>query len=681
MKKYKLFNRELSWLSFNYRVLQEAKNSNLPLYERLKFLAIFSSNLDEFFRVRVASLRSLLVLKQKQQKELKFNPEKLIYKVHKTVNTQQEEFGSIYRNIISDLKQHRVYLVNETELNDVQKVFVNDFFEDSVKPLLTPVVLTKDKTKPFLQNGHLYFAVELFVKYEQESLGHYGIVEIPSDQLPRFMKLPTTDERTCIIFLDDIIKLNLPKLFQAYDVTDSFSIKLTRDAELYIDDEFSGDLLEKIKKGLKKRASGVPCRFLYDQKINIKLLKYLQHLLDLEKEDLVPGSRYHNFSDFFTFPNPGFPGLNNPAQKFLEISSIEKSKSIFEVIKQNDRLLIFPYHKYDYVLKLFEDATEDPNVYGIKITQYRVARNSSIVKSLHNAANENKNVTAFVEVKARFDEEANIRSADEMKNTGVKVLYSFPGIKVHAKLALINRFEGNKKVSYCYLATGNFNENTSKIYTDFGFMTCDARITKEVEKVFELLERNESGYHFKHLLVSQYNMRNTFYDWIDKEIVNAQSGKEAYIHLKLNSLEDSKMIKKLYEANNAGVKIKILNRGICRLIPGIDGMSENIEIRSIVDKFLEHARIYIFCNGGDEKLYLGSADWMKRNLSRRIEVAFPIYDDKLRGVIKKYLELQFDDNVKSRIIDSKQTNQYYQGNAKQKIRAQEEIYKLAAMIN
>lgn len=677
-----LENREISWLSFNYRVLQEAKDLSNPLYERIKFLAIYSSNLDEFFRVRVASLRSLLRLKKKAIHKLKFDPRNLVKQIHKIVNRHQEEFGDIFRNqILPELKKNNINLINETELTENQKEFVENYFREKAQVFIQPFLLIKKKIKPFLVNRRLYLAVKLAPKKnetpaeEPKRTKHsFAIVEIPSQHLPRFIELPKEKEKTFIIFLDDIIRYCLPEIFPGYEIAEAHSIKLTRDAELYIDDEFTGNLLAKIKKGLSKRDTGVPSRFLFDKNISLHFLKFLRESLSLEKEDLIPGGKYHNFSDFFSFPNPGKNSLEFPLMPQLKHSGIEKHKNIFDAIREKDRALFFPYHKYNYVIEFLNRAANDPAVVSIKVTQYRVAKDSAIIKAMIDAVNNGKEVMVFVEVKARFDEESNIQWAEEMEKAGVKVFYSFPGLKVHAKLALVARIENGKEVKYSYFGTGNFNERTAKIYSDIALFTMNEKLTNEAEQVFKFLSGEIVNYEFQHLLVAQFNMRKELLKLIDNEIQFAVEGKEAKIILKLNSLEDKKMIKKLYEASAAGVKINIIIRGICCLVPGIKGISENINVISILDRYLEHSRVYIFNNGGNEKFYAASADWMKRNLSRRVEVAFPIYDSKIKKEIKDIIALQLNDKIKARVIDKNNLNEYQKTKSKIKISSQTASY-------
>lgn len=685
----KFFNRELSWLSFNHRVLQEAKDPTVPIYDRIRFLAIFSSNLDEFFRVRVASLRALEILKKKTQKELKFDVTKLLDKIYRNVVKLQEEYGNIYVNEIStELGKNNIFIVDQTQLTSGQKEFVSEIFNEQVVPHIMPMIVAMKKITPFLRNQRLYLAVKLSEKQTTNVLKagkrkryKYAIVEIPTNHINRFILLPKIGNDNFIIFLDDIIRLFLPQIFYGYNIHESYSVKLTRDAELYIEDEFTGNLLEKIKKSLAKRSSGAPSRFLYDKSMPDPFLKYLKDALLLSDEDVYPGARYHNFSDFFNFPNPGAKTLTYPERKPLRSRELDSFSSVFSAAKKNDYLLYFPYQSYDYVINAIEEAAKDPKVTSIKITQYRVAKESKIVNSLIRAAHRGKEVTAFVEIKARFDEEINIKSAEEMQKAGVKVLYSLPGLKVHSKMALITRTESGSPKNYAYLSTGNFNERTARLYTDYGFFTANEELTYEAERVFEYLEGKKTGYEFKHLLVAQFGMRQGFQGLIENEIGNAKKGIEAKIIIKVNSLEDERIIKKLYEASGAGVEIKMIVRGICCLIPGVKDMSMNISGISIVDKYLEHDRVYIFHNAGNEKIFLSSADWMKRNLSRRIELAFPIYDPKLKKLVKDILEIKFKDNVKARYIDEKQTNQYVSQEGVPPVRSQDEIYDFLKNLN
>jgi polyphosphate kinase len=559
MDKKLYFNRELSWLSFNYRVLQEANDPSVPLYERIKFLAIFSSNLDEFFRVRVASLRSLFNLKWKTRAKLKFEPAELLKRIHSTVNKQQREFGEIIRKeIIPQLNLHNVFLIDDTSASDAQKIFAQEYFNENVLPHIQPVLIVNKKFTLFLNNRSIYLAVRLLPVSKKKVLDKnqtgtkrfkYAMLEIPSEKLPRFIRFPSDDDNYFVMFLDDLIRINLQLIFPGYSVSESYSVKLTRDAELYIDDEFTGNLLQKIKKSLSKRKTGAPSRFLYDEKMPKEFLTILRQTLGLKKEDLIPGGRYHNYHDFFSFPNPGIKELEYPEMLPLKCPELETGESIFQIITQRDVLIHYPYHSFEYVIKFLEEAAADDQTESIKITLYRTGTKSRIIKALCSAAASGKKVTAFVEVKARFDEELNFVNAEELEHAGVKVLYSFPGLKVHSKICLISRIEDGNKKYYAYLSTGNFNEKTAKIYSDIGLFTSNNSIIDELRLIFNFLSKKTYKVKFKNTFTAPFNLRSGLSSLIDNEILAAREGKKASIILKLNSLEDRKIIKKLYEAS------------------------------------------------------------------------------------------------------------------------------------
>lgn len=675
-KTYPYIHRDISWLSFNYRVLQEAKDPSVPLLERLKFLAIYSSNLDEFFRVRVAQLHNLVRLGKKTKRALDFDPAQILKKIHKIVNSQQEEFSYIFEEeIIPELAGYDINLLRRQELNEVQREFIENYFQDHMLPFVQPVLLVKHKIRPFLNNAALYLTVLLQDKGKSEPKSEYAIIKIPSDHLPRFIVLPSSSESKDIIMLDDIVRHSVAWLFPGYNILDTYSIKLTRDAELYIEDEFSGDLVQKIKKSLTKRNVGPASRFVYDREMPDHFLSFLIDTFDLSRFELLPEGRYHNNFAFFKFPDFGLTHLKNLPLPPLPYRILENSDDIFNEIKKKDHLIHVPYQSYESVILFFEQAARDPNVTHIKIVQYRVAKKSRIMRALMDAVKAGKQVSVFIEVKARFDEEANLEWGEKLEKAGVTVHYSFPGVKVHSKVALINRIEKGKTRFYTYMSTGNFHEDTVKVYSDLGLFTADTRLTKEVARVFSFLETVKvPKSNFDHLLVGQFNLRSELNKFIDTEIANAKKGKKAKIILKMNSLQDQKMILRLYEASKAGVEIKMIIRGICSLIPGIKGVSDNIEVISIVDRFLEHARVFIFHNGGNERYYLSSADWMVRNLSYRIETIFPIYDPILQAEIMEFINIQLSDNVKARIISGKENNDYKKDKSDLAIRSQLEIY-------
>lgn len=669
-------NRDVSWLSFNYRVLQEAKDPAVPLLERLKFLAIYSSNLDEFFRIRVAGIRKLKKVGKKTKARLNFDPGALLKEIHSIVNRQQEEFSQIFeQQIVKELQRHNIFIMRRLELNEEQKVFVENYFQENLLPFVMPVLLVKHRINPFLANAHLYLAVHLRQKKRPLSESEYAIVKIPSDQLPRFVQLPSAGSRVDLIMLDDIVRHSITSLFPGYDIQDAYSIKLTRDGELDIEDEYSGDLVQKIKSSLQKRQVGPASRFVYDREMPDHLLAYLKETFDLRKNDMLPEGRYHNNFDFFKFPDFGLSHLKYKPLPPLPHPRLHDVENPFAVIQQKDQLLHVPYQSFHAVVNFFEQAAVDPDVTHIKVIQYRVARHSRILEALIRAVHHGKQVTAFVEIKARFDEATNLEWGEKLEKAGVRVHYSFPGVKVHSKLALIRRVEEGQARLYAYLGTGNFHEETAKIYSDLAIFTADTRLTSEVSSVFSYLENvMPPTQEFEYLMVGKFNLRSKIYQLIDREIAMARAGKAASMILKVNSLEDKEMILKLYEASTAGVKITLIVRGICCLVPGCLGLSENIEIFSIVDRFLEHARVWIFHNGGNEEIYLSSADWMERNLSFRIETAFPVLDSELRQEIRTLINLQLSDNVKARIIDQNDLNEYRRTGNDIPVRAQLETY-------
>lgn len=669
-------NREISWLSFNERVLQEAADPIVPLIERLKFLGIFSSNLDEFFRVRVGTLQRMLKAGIKARTALFGTPRKILSEIHEVVIIQRQKFDKIFAQLYDELEKEKIFIINEKELNNKQERFVRAYFEQEVRPRLAPIMLNALPKFPYLKNQVIYLAIYLSQSQNPGKV-EYALIEVPADILPRFTVLPGINDRKYIIMLDDIIRYGLKEIFAifTYDTFNAYIIKLTRDAELDIEDDITQSLFEKISKSLKQRQRGQPVRFVYDQEIPKDLLRFILKHNNMEKFDnLIPGGRYHNAKDFIDFPDMGLPVLQDQKKLALQHKDIQTHKSLFEVIRQKDVLLHYPYQSFQYATDLLLEAAIDPKVVSIKMTLYRVAKNSSIVNALINAMKNGKSVTVLLELKARFDEEANIYWTQKLEEEGAHLMEGVPGLKVHAKLCLITRREGNKLRRYAIIGTGNFNETTATIYSDHALFTADKRLSSEVGKVFEFLGNNYKTYAYKHLVVSPFFMRKVFLKLIRNEIKNAQAGEKAYIYLKLNSLVDREMIDRLYKAGQAGVKIKMVVRGICSLIPGIRGLSENIEVISIVDRYLEHSRVFIFCNGGNEKFYISSADWMFRNLDNRVEVAAPVYNKSLQEELKQFMILQLRDTKKARVINEKQDNPYRQVSGKLSHRAQDDIY-------
>lgn len=648
-------NRELSWLAFNYRVLQEAEDENVPLLERIKFLAIFSANLDEYFKVRVATLKRLIKLKKKTREQLEDDPSAIFGQVIQEVKRQQEAFGRVFREgILDGLRQENIHLLTENDLNPAQQEWVKTYFEETLQPLLLPITLDDTNLHLFLKDQTVYLGVKMTAPTEADARPErFDMLEIPTKKHGgRFVKLPTADGQRYVMFMDDVIRYCLPLLFPNYKHFEAHAVKVSRDAELDIEEEVSGDLMAKIRRSLKKRETGYPARLLYDPETPQELLDMIMAHMGITEEELVAGSKYHNFRDFFQFPDFDLPELKYKPQPTLVHPLLEQAPSILAAMRKQDYLVHYPYQSFDYVLRLFNEAAEDPKVRAISVTLYRVAEKSAIAKALVKAAKNGKLVTVVVELKARFDEESNIFWAGKLQKAGANVIFGAQDLKVHSKLGLITRNEDGKMVNYGYLSTGNYNEDTSTIYADHALFTSDKRITKDVEQVFNFLIDGQPDKTFKHLLVAPINMRERFVQLIDREIKNAKKGLPAAMILKMNALQDDRMIKKLYAASQAGVNIKLLVRGICCLMPGVEGLSENIEVRSIVDRYLEHARVYIFHNNGDEQYYVASADWMTRNLNRRVEVAFPLLQQHLKEQVRTIIDFQLADDTKARTVDN-----------------------------
>lgn len=672
-----LINREISWLSFNHRVLQEAADPTVPLIERLKFLGIFSNNLDEFFRVRVATLKRLQELDMGVKKYIGEKPRKILEKIQKIVIGFQEIFDKTFVRIRKDLEKQNIIIVNEKELCAEHVDFIKSLYKSKIAPALAPIMISNLEKFPELTDRSIYLAVKLSKKFFPGD-HEYSLIEIPSSDISRFIILPEIDNKKYIILLDDAIRLCLNEVYSIFDFDsfEAYTIKITRDAELDVDNDISESLLEKISKGVKLRRQGEPVRFVYDAEIAPDMLKFIIDKMELDDEDnLIPGGRYHNFKDFMKFPNLGQPDMVYEPLIPVPLKILEQTKSIISVFQKKDFILHFPYHNFAYYIRMLREAAIDPKVKSIKITLYRVATDSKVVHALMNAAHNGKKVTAVVELTARFDEGSNIYWSHQMQEAGINVIFGVPGLKVHGKLTLITRLEDKKIVNYATVSTGNFHEGNASVYTDLTLFTCDKRITSEVEKVFTFLEFNYKTFTYKHLLLSPVNMRRKLYSLIDNEIENAGKKLPAYIHCKINNLIDEDMIAKLYQASNAGVKIKLVVRGTCSVVPGIPGQSENIEVYSIVDRLLEHSRIFIFCNNGDDQYFISSADWMTRNLDYRVEVACPVYDNEAKKELKHIVDAALKDNIKSRNVNPKQDNQFRKPGSKKPYRSQFELVK------
>ncbi len=671
-KNTKLINREVSWLSFNERVLQEANDGNVPVLERLRFLGIFSNNQDEFFRVRVATVKRISQL-GKKVRDVYSKPQKVLQQVHDEVVRQGKRFDEIYDAVQQELKRNKIFIINEKQLTKAQGAFVKSYFDEHVRPALVPIMLNQVKQFPYLKDKVIYLAIKL----TNGKTKQYSLVEVPSDSTDRFVILPSHNQNQYIILLDDIIRYNLPEVFSTFQfkTIEAFTIKITRDAELDIDNDISQSFIDKISKGVKARSKGNPVRFVYDNLISRDLLAFIKSKMKLQDlNNLIPGGRYHNFKDFMGFPRLGDKNLFYEKQKPLAHPLLPINKSYFEVLKKHDVMLHYPYQNFAHFIEWLREAAIDPNVKSIKITLYRVARNSRVINALINAAKNGKHVVAVVEVQARFDEEANIRWAKHLQDEGIQVIYGVPGLKVHSKLCLVSRNENGKHARYANITTGNYNESTSQVYSDDALFTSDTKITNEVEHTFEFFERNYKVHTYKHLILSPLSTRKRFLRFIESEMDAAKKGKRAGIFLKMNSLVDEEMIEQLYKASKAGVKIRIIVRGICALVAGVEGMSENIEVISIIDKYLEHSRIFIFENEGEPIYYFSSADWMTRNLDSRIEVSCPVYDKKIQKEILDIMEIQWKDNVKARVLDPLLKNEHRVLPNTKTVRSQEAIY-------
>jgi len=669
------FNRELSWLRFNHRVLQEAADPTVPLIERLRFLGIFSNNLDEFFRVRYATIQRIFFAGKNATKSLGgITAKDLLDKITEEVIIDQAQSFKILNDLEDELNHEGIVIVNENEILPEHESFIRSYFNNVVSPSLATIMINDHVEFPSLRDGLGYLAVRMQLKDEKGI--EYALIEIPRS-LDRFVVLPSLDDgKQYIILLDDLIRDRLHYIFNIFDYEhiEAHMIKLTLDAELDIDIDLKKSLIEKISRSVKDRKDGDPVRFVYDKTIHPETLAvFLENIKTDDSDSVIPGGRYHNRRDYLKFPSLGRTDLMYDQLAPLPVKNVNFKGSLLERIREKDILQYAPYHTFSTTIKFLQEAALDPQVRAIKITIYRLAEVSQIAASLMNAAKNGKEVTVSIELQARFDEQANINYAELMQEEGVKLIFGVQGLKVHCKACVIHREENGKTVRYGFISTGNFNESTARIYTDYTLFTADKKILKEVDKVFNFFEVNYKVYRYKHLLVSPHYLRNSIESKIKREIANAELGKNAYVRMKLNSLSDFKMIDLFYEASQAGVKIELIVRGICCLIPGVKGMSENIKVISIVDKFLEHPRIYQFHNNGETEVYISSADMMGRNLDNRVEIACPIYDADIKREILDTLEICWNDNVKAREICEHQINKHV-SNDKPLIRSQFETY-------
>ncbi|MGD8109723.1 polyphosphate kinase 1 [Vibrio sp. TRT 17S01] len=676
MNAEKLYiEKELSWLSFNERVLQEAADKSVPLIERVRFLGIFSNNLDEFYKVRFADVKRRILISQERGES--DSSKHLLSRMQSKALKLNERFDALYAELIREMARQRIFLVNEHQLSSNQEKWLKKYFRSQVLPYITPLLMSDDiDVLQFLKDEYAYIAVSL----RQQEHYQYALLEIPTDHLPRFVMMPEQKgtQRKTIILLDNIIRYCLDDIFRGffeYDELKGYAMKMTRDAEYDLRHEVEFNLIEQMSEGLSQRLTAMPVRFVYERDMPSQMLDFLCQKLKISSYDsLIPGGRYHNFKDFIAFPNVGHKHLENKPLSPMESADFTGFNNNFDAIKQRDILLYYPYHTFEHVAELVRQASFDPKVLGIKMNVYRVAKDSRLMNSLIDAVHNGKSVTVVVELQARFDEQANIEWAKLLTEAGVQVMFGTPGLKIHSKLLLISRKEDEQITHYAHIGTGNFHEQTARVYTDFALLTADPALTHEVRNVFAYIENPYLPVKFKHLIVSPRNSRKQLYRLIDKEIEHAQAGKKAIITLKVNNLVDKGLINKLYDASSAGVKVRMIIRGMCSLIPGIQGVSENIQVISIVDRFLEHPRVLITHNNGDEKVYISSADWMTRNIDHRIEVATPINAPRLKQRIIDIIELHFTDTVKARWIDKEMSNTYVPRGNRKKVRSQTAIY-------
>ena len=678
---HKYFKRDISWLSFNYRVLLEAEDETLPIYERIKFLSIYSSNLEEFNEIRVAEHRGV-IMKKNFTEESGAEAEETLAEITEEVNRQQREYYRIFSKVLQELNRQDIYLYQDSRPEPFHEEFVHNFFNEEVFPFLSPVMIQAGDIRTFIRDRRLYLVIRMVKKSKRMAEPdyvpdyYYALMKIPYAKVPRFIELPTHEGKHYIMFIDDIIRANLSSIFPGYVVESCYSIKISRDADIYLDDEKGGNIVENIRKKVKKRKIGALSRFMYDSNMPDDFLAFICNAFGITTDDLVLGGRYNNLQDLIKLPNPRGKELEQQVPSPMRVPFLDEMGSVFRAVKKRDILLHFPYQSFDYLIRFLMEAAFDPKVDEIKITQYRVAENSAVINTLISAAQNGKKVTVFVELKARFDEENNMSTAERMEQAGIRIIYSIPGLKVHAKVAVILRKDtedGCKRRDFAYLSTGNFNEKTARIYSDMALLTSNAELITDINKVFAVLEGKLAGPTFRHLLVARFNMVPELTRMIHREIEHVKAGRKGRIVLKMNGLHDQNMINELYNASENGVEIDLIVRGICCLVPNRP-FSANIRVTRIVDMFLEHSRIWYFYNDGEEDLFLTSADWMRRNLNRRIETAFPILNAEIKQCIIDILKIQLQDNVKACLIDEHLHNNFKRDDNPVKVRAQLAIY-------
>ena len=685
--KRKTIFRDISWLSFNARVLQEAADPAVPLQERVRFLGIFSNNLDEFFRVRVATLKRMVEFRSKAMAtmHLESEPQKILDEIQMIVLNQQSEFNRIWENIQQELEKAKVFLITEKELNEKQKEFVRQYYEEEVSANVIPLMIQTIPNFPYLRDKSIYLGVVMW-KRQKPLKKNYALIEIPSRVLGRFIQLPSPDNEHHIILLEDVVRFNLPEIFSyfGYDQYSAHVFKVTRDAEIDIDNDISTSLIQKIEKGLKNRRKGKPVRFVYDREMDPALLEYLIRRMSLTKRDnLIPGARIHNFRHFMDFPESVFAKKNDRRKPFVH--PLLADNRITDVVMKRDVMLNFPYHSFSSVIDLLREAAVDPDVTSIKITCYRLASQSKIINALINAVRNGKHVTVMLELRARFDEEANLEWKERLEEEGARVLTGIPNMKIHAKICAIKKRINERSTYYGFVSTGNLNEKTAMVYADQCLLTSNQKIMADANRIFNFLEQPKSGEHFlkacKMIIPSPLILRKQLHKLINNEIKNAKAKKPASILLKMNSLSDGDMIERLYEAAKGGVEIKLIIRGIFCMLSENNKFKKPVTAISIVDEYLEHARVWVFHNGGKEKVYISSADLMIRNLDHRVEATCPITDESIKKELKNILNIQLNDNVKARWLNNELSNDYVSSKGKKKIRSQVETYHFLAKKN
>jgi polyphosphate kinase len=661
-KTPRFVNREISWLDFNARVLQEAQDDRVPLIERLRFIGIFSNNLDEFYKVRYATVKRIALSEKSGRKAFGGQTaQNLLTEItQKTIALQKESLLTL-DSIEALLKEEKVFFINEKQITQTQADFLHDYFIQTISPALSTIVLDDSNQFPHLKDRLAFLAIRMEIAHEKQQTQQYALIEIP-ETISRFVVLPSEDDTQQVMLIDDVIRFHLDTIFRIfnYQHIEAHMIKITRDAELDIDDDLSKSYVEKIAESVKDRLEGDPVRFVYDQEINKETLSFLLAKMGINHntDSLIPGGRYHNRRDYMNFPSLGRKNLLYSKIDPLTVEGLSLESRMFDRIQQRDFLQYTPYHTFSYVVRFLQEAALDPNVKNIFITIYRLSKISNVANALINAAKSGKKVTVQIELQARFDERANIRYAEQMKAEGVHLIFGIQGLKVHSKVCVVERVENKKLKRYGFISTGNFNESTAKIYTDYTLFTSNQLILKEVSKVFQFFITPYKNFKYKHLIVSPHSTEKEFKKLIHQEMVNAKSGKSASIRIKLNNLTSYRMVEALYAASQAGVKIQMIVRGVCCLIPGVKGMSENIEVISVVDKFLEHTRLLVFENDGDSKVFISSADWMTRNIENRVEVSCPIYDEKIKKELIDTFAICWSDTVKARCINTGPNNPY-----------------------